>query len=796
MSFGLSQVWAAFALALFLVACDGPEEREAAYLERGRARFEEGNYVKAGLEFKNALQINPAGLEAVYYQGLIAEKQANWVKALVRFRQVTQQQPDHVGANLGLGKYFFLAGFLDRALEKADAVSRIEPENAAAHALRGAIYLRRNRLSEAKSEAEAALSVDPANTQAAIVLATAYSQEEKQAEAIKALDDGIRLNPGNTPLHLLKIEIHLGQKKIEQVEAIYHELFGLEPENGGYRVRLAKLYIALNRLDDAEQLLRDAIATLGDEGRVILIEFLASRRSFSVAERELRGFIEQAPDNHVLRFRFADLYTEHDLSDRAEAVFLEIIDRDGTGPQGLAAHMALARLRVASGDTAAAEDLIATVLQEEPSNGEALILHARLSLHKGETANAIAALRTVLRDDPTSKRGLSLLAEAHIRAGDLELASETLRTLISVDPFNDAVRVQLANLLMRKGNFETASSLLDEALDIAPGSLAGLRSKTLALIALEDLAEAATMARRIIEETDTPALGHQLLGRVHLAAGRYADAVASFSQALILDPGRPEHLSGLVQSYVAQNKTGQAIQYLEDLIARAPGEPFAHNLLGEAHLLQGQTNLAEQAFLQAASLRQEWNLPYLNLAKARIATGDPRGAVEAFREGLLHSPDDKRLMFGLATAYQFAGDYAALADTYEALLERDPQLDAVANNFASVIAEYQFQDPKRLERALQVVERFQTSENPVYLDTLGWVHYRMGNINQALIFLGRAVQIKPDVPEHHYHLGMALYENGELSRARQELEKSVIAGARYPGIDQARELLASLPADE
>ena len=47
-----------------LAACGGAEDRKAKYFERGKELFEQGNYVKSELEFKNVLQIDPKQAEA------------------------------------------------------------------------------------------------------------------------------------------------------------------------------------------------------------------------------------------------------------------------------------------------------------------------------------------------------------------------------------------------------------------------------------------------------------------------------------------------------------------------------------------------------------------------------------------------------------------------------------------------------------------------------------------------------------------------------------------------------------
>ena len=68
----MGAVLAFLSLTLLLGGCDDPEDREAKYLKRGETYYEEGNLVKARLEFKNALQINPKNPIATYHFGSIA----------------------------------------------------------------------------------------------------------------------------------------------------------------------------------------------------------------------------------------------------------------------------------------------------------------------------------------------------------------------------------------------------------------------------------------------------------------------------------------------------------------------------------------------------------------------------------------------------------------------------------------------------------------------------------------------------------------------------------------------------
>jgi len=56
---------------LALAACGGPEEKRAKFFERAKGFYEKGDWVKARLEVKNALQIDPKFAEGYQLLGQI-----------------------------------------------------------------------------------------------------------------------------------------------------------------------------------------------------------------------------------------------------------------------------------------------------------------------------------------------------------------------------------------------------------------------------------------------------------------------------------------------------------------------------------------------------------------------------------------------------------------------------------------------------------------------------------------------------------------------------------------------------
>lgn len=780
---------------LALGGCDGAEEREAAYFARGKALYDAGELVKARLEFKNARQINPLNVEALYYLGLIAEKEKNFKAAFDAFKNVVEQEPKHIGGNIRYGRYLLLGGKLDEASARAENVLAIAPENADAHALRGAVHLQKGNLIEARRDALTARKVDPSNETALTLLVGILRKEGKNAAAIERLKEGIAADPKNISLRRVLIEIYRLDKNLDAARAAYNEIIEIEPNEQRHRIDLARMLVAGDRKSEAENVLRQSVRDFPNERapKEVLVEFLIRWASLETAEKEIRRFSAGEPKASVFRFALARLYAKHGKLDSAEAVLTEI-EAGESQLDALKAKVARARFRFRAKDFAAARELIDAVLAVDPANGDALTTHARLLLRDGKDEDAITSLRAVLRDNPKSAEAHRLLAEAHLRARNLDLAADSLRKALSFDPAHDASRLRLIRIYARQKHYDQALELLEQSIRRAPKSLALRARKVELLIAKRDFGRALETARKMqadAAEKDS-ALAYYTLGRANQAAGRYDQAVTSFEHVLSAKPGSRVALRGLVGSKLALKRTEEAVAYLESIREDTPDNVFALNMLGELYAFRKAYDKAEKAFLQAAAAKKGWRAPYINLGRIMLAQKKPARAVEFLHQGVDRSPNDPALRFALGTALHAARDYDGALAAFEAVLSKHPDNVLAANNIAAIIADHEYADADSLDRALRLAQAQRDSKNPYFLDTLGWLYYRKGDYNLALLYLKRAVESRPEHAYMNYHLAMAYYESGDRDAARKHLEKAVGEGASYPELDKARALLKSM----
>jgi tetratricopeptide (TPR) repeat protein len=776
-----------------LAACGSAQDRAAKYLARAKTSYAAEDYVKAEIDLKNTLQIDPDNVEARYLYAQIEEKEQNWPQMFGHLIAVVQLDPNHIEARLKLGSVYLVANALDEASGQAESVLTLDPENAGGHVLRAGVLERQGDDAAAIAEVQSVLEKDPGNVAAVTLLAKIYAETDAN-KALAALDEGISHAEDSATLRLLRVGLLEREGRLDDVEAGLKELIQLYPSQKAMRYRLAAFYADRERFDDAEAMLAETTRVFPDDitAKLRYAEFLANHRDAQTAEKTLKDFVAAQPDVYQFRFALARLYEATQRGGEAEDIYRSLIQQNGVTPVGLDARNKLASLYLQQRSREEARALIEEVLAAEASNADALLLRAGLLLQDAKTEEAIADLRSVLRNDPTSERALILLGQAHIMAGSLNLGEEAFRKLIAVHPQNLEARLALTRLMIQQQNWSEAESLLTEVVRQRPQDSATSRMLVDVLVRRENWAAAHAEAARIAAQPGNEALGGFLQGRVYQAERRYEEAVKEYSASLQLQPRALEALSGMVGSYVALDRGKEAIAYLEDFFQRYPDSFHAQTLIGQVHARMEQWDEAKAALEKAISLNANWVPAYRDLAGIYVQLEDFAGALEVCERGLKVMPDNTDLRLLSASIYERTDRYEDAIKVYDELLEQDPTLVLAANNLAALIADHQ-PERERLQRALQATQVFESSDNPLFLDTIGWVHYRLGNYEEALAFLERAARGAGQVPQVRYHLGMAYFSTNRPDLAKRELQAALDGKDKsFVGSDEARATLAKL----
>jgi predicted Zn-dependent protease len=248
----------------------------------------------------------------------------------------------------------------------------------------------------------------------------------------------------------------------------------------------------------------------------------------------------------------------------------------------------------------------------------------------------------------------------------------------------------------------------------------------------------------------------------------------------------------LVAGLSRVNRVPEAAAYLEGIVATDPQNATALALMGDVYYTLGRSADAQTALRASIAASPTWEAPYLKLGSLLLREANPQAAVDVFRQGLAQIPGQLELMLRLGMSLEQLGDFDGARAQYEAILQKEPNQSVAANNLAALIADVWAGDRSRLDQARRIAEGFRNTNQPLLLDTLGWVQLQLGNVDDAITLMERAVRADPDEVALRYHLGRAYLARGDRAKAKAELEKAVTPGASYRGIEDAKQALASL----
>ena len=779
-SFNLSFVTIRRIILLFAVlliaGCSSPEEKAQRYYERGMQLLSKQDYVKAGIEFKNAVQ-NKKDLIGAWRGLLEVESHNQNVQGVVAIlRTIVELDPKDVDLKLKLGHYLLVGGDVDQALDLANAAIALDGRNPNPLALKAAALLKLKDATGAKREAEAALAIDPANAEAAIVLAVERMIRGDTDGALTILD-----RPGITyksedefAIQLVKLQIFEKSGDLKQQEALLRKLVDLYPFEPALQRSLINLYVKEKRYDDGEKELRAFAAAHSADASAGLnvVRFLHQFKGPAAARQELMARIKAGGQVFQYQLALADMdLAEGKIADSIQ-LLESLVSNAGAPEDILAAQVKLAQIQFQQKKFDRAEELVSSILRKDSRNIDGLKLRASIRLQRGQLDVAIEDLRQALDDQPRASDLMVLLANAYERSGSMELAEKQYADAAKTSGFDAGVSLNYVAFLQRRGNVERAEDILTQLTQRWPNNVQVLSALADVRLARQNWIGAQQVAEKIRQMGDRQALSDQILAAALNGQGKYGDSIKILESAQAAAPAAAQPMAALVSTLVRAKKLDEAESFLQTALKTNPANAEAHVLLGSVQLVKNAPDQAVQSFRTAIERQPKDMVGYSALANFYLANKKFDEAEKVIRAGLQQQPDSAVMHMAYAGVLEQKGDYEAAIAEYEILLKQDPGSLIVANNLASLLSDRRT-DKASLERAYSLGAVLRKSQVPNFKDTLGWIDYLRGDYKSATALLEEAATALPNRAIVLYHLGMSYIATGQVAKASEQFKKAL-----------------------
>jgi tetratricopeptide (TPR) repeat protein len=507
---------------------------------------------------------------------------------------------------------------------------------------------------------------------------------------------------------------------------------------------------------------------------------------------------------HYLQGRWLEV---EGRSAEAQAEFSRALSLD---PNAIGLMLHLCEAAANAGQPARALELADRVLEREAGNPKALWLRGAALFNLDRAAEALAPLEAACRADSMNAdyvRTYARVAEALDRLPQLALAWERAARLDEDDPES---WFQFASAAARMGRFDLADSALDRSVELNPvrpgvlflrgwirentghtaeaidlyrhhlevhsTDLATRRRLVLLLARANRPGEAYDEARRLSEAQPRDPDVLQLEAETAFSSHHAEAGERALARLRELAPADPELVLRSAAVLARHERGRSAVRVADEWASTRAQDPRSPELAARARALAGQYDSAAVYARRGVEAAPE-SLDARRLL-ARIYQDARRwpAAVEAWHDARRLAPADPRLMLDLGFCLEQSGDVPAAIQMGRDALAHAPDFPGALNFLGYLLADNSRELPEALEmirRALQ-----QDPGNGAYVDSYGWVLYRLGRLEEARVQLESALSLTGGDPVIHEHLGDVYRDLHMPDRAAEQYRASLEADSR------------------
>ena len=532
-------------------------------------------------------------------------------------------------------------------------------------------------------------------------------------EAIEQATVARRLAPGNPDVLRAFADVHLD----------------------GARGSAEHLETARGALETLVEVDPQDIAALFDLGRAYY-----EQGRWAEAAVWLERAARHQPGNRMLQSYRIDSLLQSQQNDLAESVLRDLLSQDGSFLRG---RLQLAALQSERGDHVAAGRTLRSAPEDQLEERELRWQLAGQLYRLGELDEGIKLLNSLLVEEPAAFRERMLKGMMLSALGRDAGAAEVYEGLHEDRPLNLDIVSELVKIGERRGDHEGAVALLRE---------------------VEQLLIEEDSNRRLLQ------VRFELLSL--LWRSQAWEELIREARPLAADPQSPLHVQGLFYLVDALHGSGRSGRALEVLEASAGGPIASYRLFSKRSEILADLgrDVEAKAFLDEVTSSDE--LPAM-MAASEVLHRQQRydEAASVLQRALEQAEDSSQVLYWLGAAFERSGDRERATTTFRRLLELDPQYAPALNYLGYMWAER----GENLGQALSFVSRALAREpdNGAYVDSLGWVHFQLGEYDRARDLLERAARLVPDDAVISEHLGDTYARLGFSLKAQESYRRAI-----------------------
>jgi len=442
-------------------------------------------------------------------------------------------------------------------------------------------------------------------------------------------------------------------------------------------------------------------------------------------------------------------------------------------PNNIEAREVVTAFYIRNGQYDEAQQQLEALLKINGENdSNAFMLIAGLLGRQQDKQAALEVMQRLVNSRPDDPNALFALSHLAVRAGVLDQAEKAIKRVVELQPERVDAQIQEARILTMRGKSAEALSLMEKAIKRHSREIALRTTYARLLVDAKQMKKAYEQFKRVNKQKpDQPDI-LLALGIVAIELNRVDEGEKYFLRLNHLSRGY-ESESSYYLGRIAEDFRKDPDKAIKWYSKVDHGEQYLESQIRIAFLLAKKGDVEQaRGQLSAITPRGPGQVMRVYLADGQILRDAGRldEAVEVFTAGLEELPGNSDLLYARAMAEDKLGRLAAMERDLKQIISREPDNVDALNALGYSLADR----TTRYDEALEYIKRALELRPDSYfvLDSMGWIHYRLGHYKKAVTYLRRALDLSSD-SEIAAHLTEVLWVMGDKEGARAVWDKAL-----------------------
>ncbi len=459
-------------------------------------------------------------------------------------------------------------------------------------------------------------------------------------------------------------------------------------------------------------------------------------KRYSEALESARLWVEMRPNALDGREFLATILLELDNAVEAEQQFEQMLTLAGKQNKLDRAYTRISAVLARHKNRITSLEIMARLSRQHAARPQAQFALAHLGLQAGSLSIATAAIDRALIIQPAWQEAALLKVRILSTAKDQKKAKLFYQAYLKKHPGAARVRMGYARYMVDRKQWEVA------------------------------LNQFVLVLRQRPQDTDIL----YALGLLSLQTDKLKDANKYFQRATENDPSNDQIKLYLGQTAERRKRYDEAERWYSS-ISKMKHRFEARVRLGAVTAKRGDLQKGLR-ILHAINPTNDEQRVQLALAEEQIQrdAGKYSVALKILNKALKALPKHKDLLYARALVAEKLDDLVLHERDLRLVLKLDPKNAHALNALGYTLADRTDRHQEAFRLIKQALEL--RPNDPFILDSMGWVHYRLGNSSDAVRFLRRALDIRPDA-EISAHLGEVLWTSGKQRQAKRIWDRAL-----------------------